>query len=301
MREKHSAVILNYNDYSSCEKLIRQIVEYRCIDSVVVVDNCSQDGSGEKLKKLAGESEKIHYIAAEKNGGYSRGNNLGCFYAADELGAEYITIVNPDVCFSEKAMEMVLTAFRRDRSGKLGAAAPYMRCRSDVDLPSAWRQPNYVDCILSELIIARRLIGDRTRYPLAIMNKKAVKVDVLAGSMFTVRALAFREVGGFDENTFLSYEENILAKRLRENGYFSLLLPCVQYDHFHSVSIDRTYKSVRAKFRLAYKSRKYYVKNCLGANWPELLLLYIAYIIGTNDYIIADKLRKFIKRRREKS
>ena len=50
--QKLGMVIINYNDYSTTKKLLENIVDYSCLDKIVVVDNCSTDDSFKKLKKL---------------------------------------------------------------------------------------------------------------------------------------------------------------------------------------------------------------------------------------------------------
>ncbi len=47
-----SCVILNYNDAETTEKLVKQIVDYKVLHQIIVVDNASTDNSLERLKKL---------------------------------------------------------------------------------------------------------------------------------------------------------------------------------------------------------------------------------------------------------
>lgn len=45
-------VILNYNDFSTCQRLLEKIKDYAIFDKIVIVDNCSTDDSVALLKKV---------------------------------------------------------------------------------------------------------------------------------------------------------------------------------------------------------------------------------------------------------
>ena len=63
-------IILNYNDCERVEKLVQLVKEYSSLKHILVVDNCSVDGSYHKLKKLT--NDKIHVIRTEQNVGMLR-------------------------------------------------------------------------------------------------------------------------------------------------------------------------------------------------------------------------------------
>ena len=78
--DKVCCIILNYNDASTTMSLVDEIREYNCLDSIVVVDNCSTDGSWKQLKALR-DLDKVHVLRTEENGGYGSGNQAGIDYA----------------------------------------------------------------------------------------------------------------------------------------------------------------------------------------------------------------------------
>ena len=82
MKTTAAMVILNYNDMKVTEKLTRAVMDYECLDRVIVVDNRSTDGSYEYLKNCFRKSE-VDIIQAPVNGGYATGNNFGVRYAID--------------------------------------------------------------------------------------------------------------------------------------------------------------------------------------------------------------------------
>ena len=48
---KTGLVVLNYNDYKTTIKLIKMIKNYKSIDLIVIVDNCSTDKSYKKINE----------------------------------------------------------------------------------------------------------------------------------------------------------------------------------------------------------------------------------------------------------
>ena len=59
---KTGLVVLNYNDYKTTIKLIKMIKDYKSIDLIVIVDNCSTDKSYKKINEY---KEKIELLKAE--------------------------------------------------------------------------------------------------------------------------------------------------------------------------------------------------------------------------------------------
>lgn len=296
MKLCHCVIILNYNDWKSCVKLINKIKNYANITNIVIVDNHSTDNSYLKLKEIFDVCNKIFILSTEQNGGYAYGNNYGCEFAIDRLNADYLTIANPDIFFTEKVMQEIIDFFQHSDISNVGAITCKMNCHSDIDLPSAWKLPTYRDCILENLLLLRRILGNRTRYPDKYFIDEYVPVEVVAGSFFSMSSSTFKMIGGFDRDTFLYYEENILAKRLMDAGFTNYIINRDSYDHIHSLSIDKTYNSVKSKLDLAYKSRYLYVSKYLETKKIGLIFLKITYIIGCHNYLAANSLRNLYQK-----
>ena len=60
---KVAYLIINYNDYETTKKLIDNIKNYKILDTILVVDNCSTDDSYEKISKI----KKIDIIKTLSN------------------------------------------------------------------------------------------------------------------------------------------------------------------------------------------------------------------------------------------
>ena len=77
-----------------------------------------------------------------------------------------------------------------------------------------------------------------------------------------------------DENTFLYYEELILAKKLKEIKKKELVDNRVVVIHDHSATIDKNVNRIR-KYKTLKESQRYYVEKYLNANKFNLFLLLV--------------------------
>ena len=59
---KVSCVILNYNDSETALALAERLLPYESLHQIVLVDNASTDGSGERLAALQGHTCVGYYI-----------------------------------------------------------------------------------------------------------------------------------------------------------------------------------------------------------------------------------------------
>lgn len=245
-------IILNYNDSETTEKLVNKIISYKKIDKIIIVDNKSTDKSYEKLKKY--ESKKIDVIQTLENKGYASGNNYGAFFAIKKYNPRYIIIANPDIEFEEEIITKIIDKLESSDCYALGTARMYKE-------NNFWKLPTFKDNIMSMFLgiskIKRILKNKKNR---KIKNDE-IEIEVAAGSFFIIKSKVFKEINGFDEETFLYCEENILAEKLKKAGYKSLLLNNCVYFHYHSVSINRVYKSRMQPFKIYCDSLRIYNRH----------------------------------------
>jgi GT2 family glycosyltransferase len=264
-----SCIILNYNDAKTTISLVSAIKDYKCLDSIVVVDNHSSDNSISDLQEL--KDEKVHLLISPKNGGYGSGNNLGIRYAYDTLHASHVLIANPDVMVTEDCILAMKEAFQK--TDRLAVAAAVTKDRTGAVALSSWKLHGVFLDLLDTGLITRRLfrrwINDRPE----LKGKKGhAFVDAVLGSLFLANAKALMECGLYDEKVFLYYEEKILGYKLKEKGYRTLLLLGQSYVHLHSVSIDKSVKSILRKQAILHESKLHYYKTYLKINPLQELL-----------------------------
>ena len=171
-------VVLNYNDAVTTIDFVERVKIMDSIDLIVVIDNCSTDDSYIQLKML--ESNKVHVIKSEKNGGYGYGNNVGIDYLKDKV--DYIMIANPDVIFEEHVVSNLVSSFDKDTA----IVAPLtLQPDGKRQQPEAWKVPTVRDYFL----FSSKILNKKLRpmwYPKEYLSHGIVEVDCVQGCFFMI-------------------------------------------------------------------------------------------------------------------
>ncbi len=275
-------IILNYNDAQNTIRYVNEIKKYKCIDRIIIVDNQSPDQSLEKLEAL--KNKKIDVIQTEANLGYAYGNNYAIRYANQTYGEfKYIAISNPDVSVPEKSYEECLQCL--ENNDKIAIAAPRMYDLNNHPHPlSGWKlrtiRGDTIDSSPSLNVLYRQAHVEM--YEKEYLNQKKAVVDCVAGSFFLIRHSVFKKVGYFDEKTFLYFEEDILGNKIHQLGYKNVVLNTCKFNHFESVSVDKSMNSMK-KYKNLQKSKRYYHKtyneeaNKLYQRWKIWILDFVTF------------------------
>ena len=292
---KVAIIIVNYNDVDDTIKYVETISNYNVINRIVVVDNLSTTiGAFENLKKL--ENEKVKVIQSEKNGGYDYGNNVGVKYL-DSLGEkyDYIIVSNPDISVSEEAINKCLNILENDE--KIAVVAPRMFNKENKPIRrSSWKMRTFwLDVVHStrilELLFYRVLRGGE--YLEKDYQNELLEVEAISGAFFIIRNKTLREIGLLDENVFLFYEEDILAKQLAEKGYKTISLNSEKFIHFESQTIGKTFNYYK-KMRQLFISKMYYHKTYNKINVVQVLVFHILNICRKLELLIEIPVRKIL-------
>ena len=268
---KISCIVLNYNDAPTTINLLECIKEYRILDFIVVVDNCSTDDSWEKL--LCYKNEKIHVIRSEKNGGYGAGNNVGLRYSSEILRADYSIIANPDVLFDEKCVEKFLQTFQND------SLVAVVSAKQSNSPDCAWKNCSTLQYILATSFFFEVWLKTRSYSSSYFKGKNFVPVFAVPGSLLMVDLKKMLKYGMYDEEFFLYYEEPVLAQKFEEADLKTILRLDCSYVHNHHVSISKTYRRWSQQHAVLLKSaelflRKYKKANILQMTFAKLWFAY---------------------------
>ena len=284
-------VILNYNTTDSILEFYKKFKEYKNVEHFVIVDNCSTDGKFEKLKKI--ENEKIDVINSGKNGGYAYGNNYGAKYLIEKYNVDLICILNPDTYFEDEDMLKIKEAFSSSEYVMLGAKTTDME--GNFSKRQYWKIPKFKDELFDCFFITRKI--KKKNDVLNISSKeKIVEVPVIPGCFFVIKSDVLKEIGYLDENTFLYYEENILASKLEKRGYKRGIITdvVVKSDRNNSSTNEISKNGQNLKFTI--ESKKYYHNNYLNLNTLQKIILDIGmkFSIFENKIIIKFKNNKLV-------
>ena len=222
-----SVVIVSFNTRAvlqEClETLYRNSAPLLC--QVLVVDNASKDGSADMV---AQRFPQVELIRSQINLGFVAGNNLAFPHAR----GRYVVLLNSDAFLYPEALTRSVA--HMDAHPEVGLGGGMLVSRDGQLQPSARIFPSLLNDFLtiSGLAAARpksRFFGrfDRTWADPAV----AAPVDWVPGAFVIVRRPLLEQVGYFDENMYIYYEEVDLCRRIKAAGHAVWYWPDVQVIH----------------------------------------------------------------------
>ena len=263
---KNGIVIVNYNDYKTTKRLIDNIRDYKVFDKIVIVDNKSSDNSLKELKKL--ENKRIVVIDSGKNKGYSYALNVGCKYLIDKYKECKIIVSNSDIIIqSENDIKDLFELVK----GKNVIVGPTII--EGNNLNRGWIVPKPMDDVAMNILgLYKKYQKRHLMYQDSYYNKDIRKVGTVSGCFFAISSKHLEEMGYFDENVFLYYEENIMGVKTKDLGKNIIVANNIDVIHDHAVSIDKSLKRIK-KYDILKNSQYYFEKTYNHASKGELFLL----------------------------
>lgn len=240
-----------------------QSLEYYCNKSVktIIVDNYSCDNSIELIQNYISANKNIHLICSEKNLGFSGGNNLAIEYVKKTgFITDYIWLLNPDTVVRENSLQYLLDFMETNPS--VGITGSRLEQSDGSVQCSAFR----FHTVLSELdnglklgIISRLLKNWLVALPISDVP---VCVDWVAGASMLIRKQVFDDIGLFDDNYFLYFEETDFCLQAKASGWSCWYVPASRVVHFVGSSTEISSSSKKRRPRYWFESRqRYFLKN----------------------------------------
>lgn len=267
-----SIIIVNYN---TCD-LLRD-----CLDTVyasegdfeyevIVVDNCSPDGSVAMVKQDFPQAE---LIANEVNRGYAYANNLGMRQAR----GDYVLLLNPDTVLPPNALKDMITFMKEHPDA--GVAGPKL-VLADGSLDLACRRSfPTLDVALYRLLgLSKRYPNSPryNRYNLGYLDPNQVaEVDSVVGAFMLIRRKALDQTGFFDERFFMYAEDIDLCYRIKVDcGWKIYYNPAVVVTHYKSQATTKRWAPMTIQFYRAMWlfHQKHYARHTFFLlNWATVL------------------------------
>lgn len=287
---KTGLVIIHYNDYESTRDLIENVKNYSIISKIIIVDNNSRKEVKDKIRALT--SRKVKLIENQENKGFAAAINIGSKALIKEIGPCNIIISNADIIINKE--EDIKLLIKELNKRAIGVVAPTII--ENNHLNRGWKQPSpFLDSLLNLVFIHRFFRKKYIFYKEAHYQNRTSIVDVVSGCFFLIKSRNLERINFLDENTFLYYEENILAKKLKEQKLSELVCNDILIIHNHSVSIDKNLKKIK-KLKIQKESQYYFQTTYNHANRFECILLkitaFLSRIILTAVYFIKDLIKK---------
>jgi GT2 family glycosyltransferase len=268
-RARLGIVIINYRTPELTIDCLASLAgELETVDGrVVVVDNCSGDGSADKIEAWLNASPiagRAHLIRSKINSGFSGGNNIGM--AA--LDAQFYLLLNSDTLVRSGALGGLLAA--AERRPDAGAIAPRLEDEDGTAQQSCFR---FISP-LSELLESSssrplsRLLG---RFEVALpVSDAPMECDWASFACILLRREAVDAAGPMDEGFFMYFEDAEYCRRFAKAGYATLYDPSARVVHLRGGSSPVKAAMARGNRPPAYyyASRTRYFRNSYGPAGP---------------------------------
>lgn len=199
MQTKISIIIVTYNSYDLILDCINSIFRYNDLDEneieIIVVDN-SSDFESERLKNLLFTEfkNKVKFIKNE-NKGYGHGNNVGAKISKGEI----IAVMNPDIRLSEPVFKRTLEIFEDHQTASLG----FKQIDGNRNF-SFYRLPELFFPLSSSIKTRNENNTDKFN----------PNIHYLSGAFVFFRKKDFEEIGMYDENFYMYFEEADITRRI---------------------------------------------------------------------------------------
>ena len=286
-KEKICVVLINYRTPQMTVECVNNLLKQTYDNlSIIVVDNHSEDGSINVLRKI--ESSRCYVIEAKDNLGFSAGNNIGLEFAL-EIGAEKILFINNDTESDPNLVRLLA-----EKCDKETISIPKTYYFDDKTL--LW--DTGFDVSPSGKFFNRG-IGQRDNGQF----DKEENVPLFSGHCLMIDKETIAEVGNWNESYFMYHEDTEYAYRLRRAGKKIRYVPNAKL--WHKVGISGGGNKSPYMMYYVIRNRLYYLNqfNCpilwkiRNSLW--ILSLMIRYrLMGQEQYKYANKaVNDYLKKR----
>ncbi len=238
MPRRIGVVVVTHESQAMLPGLLASLATHEPGVPIVVVDDASPSGPP--------EVGPATLIAREENRGYAASCNEG-IEAIRRTGVSHVALLNPDVRLQGPSLTELATLLAR--RPKVGIATGPLESDNGERIPSAWGPTSVrramtfaagFEPVRMRSAAGGALIGSRvsTSDASTVMDDMRVEGHVIGGTM-VVRLACLDEIGLFDEEFFLYWEDADLCHRARDAGWEVRLLPCTPVHPPRGVAVER--------------------------------------------------------------
>lgn len=258
---KISIVILCYNQLEYTKQCVSSILDYTAYPNyeLILVDNCSQDGTAQWLEALAATCKNVKIVLNKTNRGFAGGNNDGIRVA----DGDYITLLNNDTLVTRGWLTGLLKHFTAEPGRRVGIVGPVTNSIGN----EAMVKLDYRD--IEDMPAAAY------QYTADHMEEEYAHDGIMAMFCVMLSRELIDEVGLLDEGYGIGmFEDDDYSTAASKAGFTLVLAEDVFIHHFGSVSFkkleDETYRKTFLKNQ-AYFEKKWNVKWKMHHYRPEYM------------------------------
>jgi GT2 family glycosyltransferase len=213
---KTLCVILHYGSQDYTDKCIESLVNEKKLDIVISDNDPSQ--SYEPPQHIR---EFVNIIKTGGSAGFSEANNIGVnAFLTKEHGS--IFILSNDTIVIKSALDYLRDTLNSSEVGAVGPCMPYVSNPKKI-----WACGGYI----SKLKVAVGGLQPKSNQP--------YQVDYIPGAAILCRSDLWKEIGGFNEEYFLAYEEVEFAQEVKKKGFKIMADPRSIILHHVGISSQR--------------------------------------------------------------
>ncbi|HSO78516.1 MAG TPA: glycosyltransferase family 2 protein, partial [Bacteroidales bacterium] len=226
---------------------------------IIVVDNCSADGSAETIGL---QYRNVRVIRNERNIGFGAACNVGIHASS----SRYILILNPDTFVQPEAITVALGFIKQHPEA--GAVGARMADSNGTFLPESKRAfPSLRTSIF-------RFTGMHRIFPRSsffnayylghLPDNITGRADILTGAFMMIRREALGKAGLFDTSFFMYGEDIDLSWRIVKAGFTNYFVAESRITHFKGKSTEMDDPD---RIRNFYGAMIIFARKHLGRSW----------------------------------
>jgi GT2 family glycosyltransferase len=277
-RTSVAVVVVNYNTVGHLDACL-QSVRREGPAETIVIDNGSTDGSIELVVRSYPEAR---IIIDPTNPGFGSAAN----HAIAAASSPYVLLLNADTVLRPGAIAGITRYL--DDNPEVAVLGPRLLNLDGSLQPSTFFFPTPLMVFLAETrigYIARYVPGFRDFYLRTWAHDRPRRVPWVRGAAMGIRRIAFDDVGGFDREYAMYFEEVDLCFRLGSNGWLTHFAPVADIVHAHGASTTQRAAEMRV---LYYESLHRFYHRYYGVAWRKRMSAVVRWTVAfalTRDWL----------------
>lgn len=233
-----SIIIVNYNTTKLLLDCIRSIKKQtKNVDyEIIVVDNASTDN----VNIVLDTNPDVILLQLQTNIGFGQANNKGL----DIANGEFVFLLNSDTILLNNAIKVFLDFMYANKNQKIGAIGGQLLQADGISKNhSSSSFPSFKNEFKEEInrftrAILKKDILVKANETIIKENQTQLAVDYITGADLFMPVAVLKQIGTFDKQFFMYYEETDLQKRMQINGYERLIINGTKIIHLEGGSFD---------------------------------------------------------------
>lgn len=307
---KTAVIILEFNNSRDTINCIESVMKFNSAPiKFIVVDN----GSSNRVvvdelvdyfsDRFSDDWEKIidsdtpnmplpylTFVESRTNDGYASGNNKGLLLADKDNEIDNILILNSDIIFVEDIIPKLLKSLDIEDAAIISPVL-FKKDMMEMDGNCARRTISASEAVWKNFPYPFDVFKINQRRKLKVaLNTGLMPIDLPSGSCMLIRKDVFKNLGWFDSNTFLYFEEDILFEKTKKLGMRNYLDTGTRCIHLGATTTKSSSSAFVAECN--FSSTKYFIKNFKNASKFNIALLGLFRCLA----LIKIKIKRFLSK-----